>query len=479
MASRRIKLGSSAQGEAIDYDLVAKGEEVEAYNLQENGQGIAKVAVARRYGLKSVLAYPLKSDGKLIGYFNHFSARLERFTPRERLILEMFADQAMITIQHLEDLEKLRNAQQLSELNEIMRQMTEAPDLNSLLELMLDKGLKLVGAERGWISRLDPNTGELPIVSVRGKPTHMRTLRLGQGITGRALREEKPVRVDDVLDRRWQGAYLEYWPDTRSELAVPILVSNARVRVRKRIEFASKAIGVLNLESPSASAFSATDGNLLWSLARHAAVMLERLDFERKVAELMQIHAEIAGKQDWDDVIRSMLSAIRNTLGYERVNISLVDAERKRIKTEYIIGLPDEEARAFKRLADHPLDSTDVQADIVRRGEIEVPDVDDERFDPRVYKRFHHERLIRVFVPMIRPSDNQVIGTVEAAYPRQYRPRIYEQDVEVLKRFVDYTVAALEKRQRGLLDRVSHELKTPIVGIRNNASFLQRRRSAS
>lgn len=70
-----------------------------------------------------------------------------------------------------------------------------------------------------------------------------------------------------------------------------------------------------------------------------------------------------------------MLSAITETLGYERVNISLVDWERSEIRTEYLTGLSEADAAEFKRLAAHPLSSRDIQADIVRSRQIEVPSV--------------------------------------------------------------------------------------------------------
>ena len=103
-----------------------------------------------------------------------------------------------------------------------------------------------------------------------------------------------------------------------------------------------------------------------------------------------------------------------------------------------------------------------------------MPDKDDPRFDQAIFKRFHHDQLIRVFVPMIA-SNKAVIGTVEAGYNRQYRQYIYEQDVRLLEGFVGYAVRALEQRQQSQIQKISHELSAPLGGIRSNASFLQRR----
>jgi len=364
----------------------------------------------------------------------------------------------------------------LERLNEIMQEMTAARDVDTLLELVLDRGLELIGSKRGWISKLDFKTGELNVVADRNNPSKRPSLKLGQGITGKALQEERPIRADNVHSPGWNGIYVEIWPDTQSELAVPILINNAEVRERREVKFGTKPVGVFNLESPNPCAFSQADEDILWSLARHAAIMIERLEFDQKLANLAKIEKDILGKKSWDEIIKIVMEGITETLGFAYVKVSLVNPEHTRIKTEYMIGYPDDEVEEFKKMADHSLDSDDIQADIVRSKQIEVPNIEDKRFDPEIRKRFRHNRLIRgVFIPMIVPSGQKVIGIVEAGYERSHRQYIYERDIQILKGFVDYVTLALEQRKRGLLEQVAHEFRSAIVGIRSNASFLQRR----
>lgn len=475
MANRRLRLGSRAEGATLDYDLVARGKLVEAYGLQEDGQGIANPAVARRYGLQSALCCPLFWEDRLLGYFNHFSTSSEPFTSQARELIRFFARHAATTIQVVDQLERAASHERLTALNRFMLAATEVRDVNRLLELVLEKGLELVGCSRGTISRLNFGTGRLEVVAWRGGAATFPALRVGQGITGLALKEEHAIRANDVDQPLWRDVYVRFWPDTRSELAVPIVVRNAPVRVGRKVMWASKPIGVFNVESPTPGAFSQTDEDLLVSLAEYVAVLIDRLELDRKLAHLGEIQQAIVKLLDWDAIIEVMIKAITDTLGYDYVNISLVDEERRRIRTEYIEGIPDFQKEEFKRLADHPLDSNDIQADIVRTRQIEVPDVKDPRFDQEIYRRFRHDRLIRVYVPMVVPSENRVIGVVEAGYRRRYRRHIYEQDIQILKGFVEYVTRALEPRQRGLLDQITHELRSPIVGVRSNASFLQRR----
>ncbi len=480
MAGRQIKLGSSKDGVHLDFDLFAKGEEVTIDNLQENGQGVANPDIARKYNLYSVMGYPLNSDGRLIGYFNHFSSEYHHFYKNERELIKIFARQAVLTIERFEHYRMLERSsislKRLERLNEIMQEMTKARDVDKLLELILDRGLELIGFRRGWISRLNFKTGELDVVADHDNPPKRPPLKLGQGITGKALQEERPIRADNVYSPEWNGIYVEIWPDTHSELAVPILINNAEIRKGRKINFGSKPIGVFNVESPDPCAFFQADEDILWSLARHAAIMIERLEFDQKLAKLAKIEKEILGRKNWDEIINIVMQGITETLGFAYVNVSLVNPEHTRIKTEYVIGYPDNEVEEFKRMADHSLDSNDIQADIVRSKQIEVPDIEDKRFDPGIRKRFRHDRLIRgVYMPMIVPSDDRVIGTIEAGYEISHRNYIYERDIQILKGFVDYVTLALEQRKKWLLEQIGHEFRSAIVGIKSNASFLQRR----
>jgi signal transduction histidine kinase/putative methionine-R-sulfoxide reductase with GAF domain len=365
--------------------------------------------------------------------------------------------------------------EKLTKLNEIMQRMTEMRTVDELLELILDRAHQLIDFKYGLITRVDLSKGKQQFVAHLGDSLEYHSLPLWKGITGKALNDMEPMRVDDVQNEPWRELYMERWKDTRSELAVPIFIGSAEVRIERKIYLKPKLIGVINLESPIVGNFSKSDEDILVMLARHAAIMIQRLEYDQKSASLRQMERDIAGKQDWDEIIRIVMKAITDTLGYEYVNISLVDRERNRIKTEYITGIPENDVDLFKKMANHSLESDDIQAHIVRNREIEVPASNDPRFDTAIFSRFRHDHLIRVYIPMITASDNQVSGTVEAGYGREYREYIYEQDVQILQNFIDYAVQALEQRRKGLLDRISHEFRAPIVGIRSNASFLFRR----
>jgi signal transduction histidine kinase len=102
MFSHKFPIDSRNKGDFLDFEALGKQEQMEFYNLQKNGQGIANPKIARRFGLKSLLSNSLKSRGKLIGYLNHFSSETAPFTEKDKKFLSILAHQAIIAFEMFE-----------------------------------------------------------------------------------------------------------------------------------------------------------------------------------------------------------------------------------------------------------------------------------------------------------------------------------------------------------------------------------------
>lgn len=463
--------GEVKESTFIDYDLLKEGSLIEAYDLGADGQGIANPEIARKYNLQSALCFPLRAGGILIGYISHFSSNNTPFTEEEKQLLDIFSHRASQAVERYDDKTRLRT------LTDVMLKISEAKSENDLLHLLLESSVALVNKSvKGVVSRLDYATGDLRVLEVSDGTTLNKKIRMGAGLSGKALQDEEPIRADDVHADEWKHIFVEGFSKTRSELAVPIIIDNAQVLVGTEVKLGSKPIGVLNLESPIPGAFTEDDEERIWSLARYAGLMIEKLDYDVKLNGLRQIESKIANEDDYDKVIDIIIRGITKIVGFEYVNISLVmPPEYNQIATKYVVGINKHEVDIFKNLSKHSLESNDIQAHIVRFRQVEVPEQNDSRFDQEIYKRFGQHRFIRVYLPMVESSTDRVIGTVEAGYQRYYRKFIYETDVQMLKSFVDYATQALERRKVGLLDEVAHEFKSPIVAIKTTASVISRR----
>jgi signal transduction histidine kinase len=472
MTLRKMLLTPSPSGDPFNFQLCGRGQPTAVYGLHAGERVHSDSGTSSCYDLFSVLNHPLYLNDNPIGYVSHFSIGEHPFGQLDRKLLEIIAHHAVNLI---EASELTTQGTKLAKLLGVLQGLNEMQDTGPLVRLALEGGFGVLGCNYGSVRLFDRRTGNLELRRAEPRAKVALSIDHGTGITGLALKEQKPQRIADVTLTRWASVYLPLWDRTlRSELAVPIIMSNAQVRIGTEISTASKVLGVLNFESPVINAFSHFDEECADALARHLARVMEHIEFERKLKALQKVQREIVGRRDWESIIEIVLEGIVKTLGYEYVNISLVFPEENTIRTAYVRGLSESDQEEFKRIAVHRLDSNDIQAFVVRNKTIEVPPPDDSRYDPMIFERFRHVASIRVFVPMLS-SDNLVIGTVEAGYAREYREHIYERDVQILKGFVDYATMALEQRRRGQIDRISHELSAPLAALRANASVLQRR----
>jgi signal transduction histidine kinase/GAF domain-containing protein len=473
----------------LDFDLILGERELRLSGLARDGQGVINPDLARRYSLNSLWAFPigaktisaLRKDPTTVWYLNFYFAQLDAAPHRE--MAEIFVRKAALVIK------QYLNKNRLSRLADAMKGVTECGDSSDLYKYLLKKSCEFVPAvEAAWVSRWDFQTGSYEVVVCErrnGKPFDETPIPSNQGITGRCLETGKPIRVDDVRDEKWKNVYVKRIEETISELAVPIIIENVAVRVGKDLRTAQKKIGVLNLESSLQGAFSENDEESLWALCRQAAIVHERLESDRKFKALREIARKAFGEPKASVVLPEFLRGITESFGFEYANVSLVKPAQKKIRTEYVKiadSMPPEKIAYYKQHeesllqdGEHGLEENDIQSDVVRTLTPEALQGDDPRFDRKIYEHCKHEKLNRVFIPIIVPFDKRVLGTLEAGYWRDFRPHIYEEDVQILRDLMEYAIPTLESERFHFLERVMHEFKSPIVGIRSNASFLEKR----
>ncbi len=112
-----------------------------------------------------------------------------------------------------------------------------------------------------------------------GRPVHqVGALRLGEGLTGTAARDRRPVRVGDVTRDPRYVRFRHADAGIRSELAIPLLLHG-------------RLIGVLDLESTEPDRFTADHEQLLCALAFHMATAVENARLYGRMVELETRHS--------------------------------------------------------------------------------------------------------------------------------------------------------------------------------------------
>src|SRR5689334_7960905 len=114
-------------------------------------------------------------------------------------------------------------------------------------------------------------------------------VKVGEGVTGRAVKERRAILVDDVSKDR---QYIEAVPSVRPELAVPLITKN-------------KVIGVIDAEAHEAECLVAQHGRLVSLIGSGIAVDVEDAGLWTVVAS--RAH-NVARLKDIRSDVRSLLT---------------------------------------------------------------------------------------------------------------------------------------------------------------------------
>ncbi len=222
--------------------------------------------------VRSELAVPLLVKGKCIGVLDIQSRQLDYFTRDQQNILTLLASRLAIAIENARLFERVRGqADTLRVLNEVGREASSILDVEELLRRAAELVKRVIDyqilsillyddRQNIFRHRLDVKYGQ----SMQGKLHCTAT----EGLVGAAATLRQPVLVPDVTaDPR----YLMVNPETRSELALPMIAKN-------------RVIGVLDLESPQPNYFTEEHVQTLSILAAHLAVSLENARLYEQVA---------------------------------------------------------------------------------------------------------------------------------------------------------------------------------------------------
>jgi phosphoserine phosphatase RsbU/P len=222
--------------------------------------------------VRSELAVPLMLRNRCVGVLDIQSRHPDYFTREQQKILTLLASRLAIAVENARLFEKVRaQADTLLLLNEVSRETGSILDVEELLRRAAEQTKRVIDyqilsimlydeEQKVFRHRVDVKHGQ----RVQGKLRAAAT----EGIVGAAATLKEPVVVPDVtVDPR----YLMVNPETRSELAIPMIHKG-------------KVIGVLDLESPQPNYFTEDHVQTLSILAANLAVSLENARLYEQVA---------------------------------------------------------------------------------------------------------------------------------------------------------------------------------------------------
>jgi sigma-B regulation protein RsbU (phosphoserine phosphatase) len=258
----RIKVGEGVTGVAAQ-----RREAILVDDVSKDPRYISSVP-----GVRSELAVPLIVKNRLIGVIDIESPRPNHFDEEHKRLLTLIASRMAVGIENARLYTRsTRQARTLVLLNEIARELTSILNLDELLRRVGELVSRLIDYQMFSILLLDDAGNKLQHrFSLRFQENIQlkHDIPLGRGIVGYAAQRREAVLVPDVSK---DSRYIKLNPETRSELAVPLI-------------YKDKVIGVLDLEHTRRAFFTEDHKRTITTLAAQIAIAIENARLYEEIA---------------------------------------------------------------------------------------------------------------------------------------------------------------------------------------------------
>ncbi len=222
--------------------------------------------------VRSELAVPLTTKNGVIGVIDLEARDPGYFNEEHKRLLTLIASRMAAGIENAQLYTRTtRQARILLVLNEIARELSSILNLDELLSRIAELLRRLIDYQMFSILLVDPTGEKLQHrFSLRfNENVHTKgDIALGKGLVGYAAQTRQAVLVADVSK---DPRYIEGNPETRSELAVPLI-------------YKDKVIGVLDLEHTRRGFFTDDHRRTMMTLAAQVAIAIENARLYEEIA---------------------------------------------------------------------------------------------------------------------------------------------------------------------------------------------------
>ena len=262
----RIKIGQGVTGQAV-----LRREPVLVNDVKD-----ASTYIAALPHVRSELAIPLIIKNRVIGVIDIEAPQPNYFTEEHARLLTVVASRIAIGIENARLYTRTsRQAKTLALLNEISQELTSILNVDELLRRVGELLTKIIDYQMFSILLVDPTETKLVHrFSIRfNESIHLKhDVPIGAGLVGYAAQHKTPVLVPDVTQ---DPRYLKLNPETRSELAVPLI-------------YKGKVLGVMDLEHTKRRFFNEDHMRTVSTLAAQLAIAIENATLYEQVTRQEQ-----------------------------------------------------------------------------------------------------------------------------------------------------------------------------------------------
>jgi sigma-B regulation protein RsbU (phosphoserine phosphatase) len=223
-------------------------------------------------GVRSELAVPLIVKNKVIGVIDLEAPQPGYFTEEHSRLLTLVASRIASGVENARLYTRVsRQAQTLTLLNEISRDLTSILNLDELMQSIAETLTRLIDYQMFSILLLDDRGTLVHRFSLRFKENIQlkHDIPVGRGLVGAAAELKQAILVPDVSK---DPRYIMANPETKSELCVPLIHKGA-------------VIGVLDLEHTRRNYFTEDHKRTMTTLAAQLAISIENARLYQRIAK--------------------------------------------------------------------------------------------------------------------------------------------------------------------------------------------------
>ena len=434
-------------------------------------------------GAQSVVIMPLRTANRILGVLWMGGPIAHAYTERDLRIFQSFAEQASISLDATLLYEQAeRRAGQLQTSAQVSQFASSILDLEMLLPRLVNLIKTAFSYDHVQIFLMDneeryaelrASTGDAgrQLLDIKHKLEKGST-----SVIGTVTAEGRPVIALDTGAVDVVHRPNPHLPDTRSEIALPLVIKN-------------RIVGALDVQSNQANAFADEDVEVLTTLAAQISVAIDNADLfeqaEHRASDMSLLFAvttAAASSESLSEALANVVNDLRDSLRSLSVAIYLpveyiddVSGDtRLTMRAEAVAGYED----SLETIAEVPVDNQEniigISAGNMRANIINL--IDDE---PRYHPLLPNAQSA-VVVPLT--SAAQIIGLVVM---ENADPYAYNHETLTLLQTMGGTLTALIQNQQLLeqlqesndqlleMDRIkseflanmSHELRTPLNSI--------------
>ncbi|HYH93678.1 MAG TPA: GAF domain-containing protein [Candidatus Saccharimonadales bacterium] len=429
----------------------------------------------RETGIRSVIAVPLGGEAGPLGTLSVVARQPGAYDDADMDMLAALGAQASIAITNANLMAQLnrsradieRRAEAESTLREIGARITALREPDDVLQRVVNEAFRLLRADGAVIDQFDEDSQTLQwaydsgISEAQREGVKLSNLRLGEGVSGKAVAENRVITVGDYERGEFRhdelADSLAAGEGIRDLIVAPIIgdtgpLGAIEVFSRQPYRFDEIDAAVLGGLAEQA-AIAITNARLIDELERSQAALARRAETERS---LRDITARIAALRDPDEVLERVVEDAKRLLATDGAHLTRMSESGTYLVPVVVAGASDDLTRDWLLDMEFPLGdginglAAEQGTPIWTFDYLADPRIPHEADDLVVAERLG---LRGMAAAPLRAPGGEVIGTlaVSAAEPRTFEA----DELDLLQGLADQAAIALTNSR--LLERLTRE----------------------